>query len=422
MYQSQYPADQVHDFLFLDTVQRAHDHGLTFDYHLRPASAAEVEQGLYEFIKADLAHHEHTLTTNIPSFGDRWLHTSNMQKAIRRGNFKQAWRSANWLIEHEFEDKMWTRLSVIAAEDIAFGDPYLTAIAVYATRSKTTRNKLGPKLLSWLLTQMCRPDMPKSRDLTDPFVSSLADGNPIQQVYEASIGRDPVEIISRIADDGNPFNERMGLLWNFYPRELIIEGKKYTDGLTAEHRETLIEVMRMPGLISYLFHWTRTATGYGLNVPVPLVWERLCQATKASADLDPYHPTMIPGNPDEIAAFVHLGANADFLLAAAVDQHTHYGRKAIGYWLKASPAMAEHALQPLATFTGAVKEALFYAEVGLLGPRLHYDNSDAAFKGFRNQYFFDNYQLEPDQVTGLIHDVARDLRQLIKARKKVLSL
>ena len=69
---------------------------------------------------------------HLPYPEARWLHLSNLQKAIRRGDVAQALDSAERLY-HQDAAKLRRRLAVIALEDLSFGDLQLTATALTYT-------------------------------------------------------------------------------------------------------------------------------------------------------------------------------------------------------------------------------------------------------------------------------------------------
>jgi hypothetical protein len=105
--------------------------------------------------------------------GDKWLLTSALQKAIRRGEETRALAAANTLYQLD-RPRFWSRLLVIALEDCGIGDPgtlvkVLTAIAASSWRRGRDR-EVGLHLSALL----CR--MAKSR-LTDA-VFILANRDP----------------------------------------------------------------------------------------------------------------------------------------------------------------------------------------------------------------------------------------------------
>lgn len=412
--------DEVHDFLFLDMVQRGLKHGVLLDFHIRPAGTEEMEAAWEKFLVGELKDWENP-QPRVPhtEYGTRWLHTSNMHKSVRRSYYWGAWMSAEYLKDAGYEDELWKRLAVILAEDVAWGHPYMTAMGLWVCRSKTVRKRLGPKILPFLLSEMCRGDIGKSRDWTDLFGVCTAPGNPIEVAFDEMQPHSLTWVTDAWMGADNEKIQRMAALWMFYPQFLPVEGKKVERKFSKDDREAFIAKTGWSGLVSYIWHWTQTATGWGLGVMAPLAWEQLCHSKTASAGMDLYQI-----GPDKMGVQYLRLPKTDGMWAAAVDQHTREGKQAISYFIKASDKLREHPLQSLADlhFTNAVREALFYAEVGVLYPRLKYDSANMWFSAYRDVAFELDFGLNADQSRGLINDVRDELPVLFRARKKILGL
>lgn len=417
-----YPKDNVHDFLFYETVADAHQRGILMDFHVRDATSQEMEKAFEAYLDDVCKEQVELPYAIIDGEPDhRWRHTSNFQKAIRRSDLGQALMSSHWLIDNGFEDQFWKRLAVVIAEDVAFGHPYLTALVLFATRHKRIRNKCGPRLLDWIMKEACNPLIPKSRDLTDLFIWSIPKNGQVHIEYEImqnklENGAYTAEDIKHFAlgDEGASMPIRMAALWCYYPRFLIVDGLIAAPALSSVERKDMLDAWGMPGLIQYIFHWGNSATGFGLGVPAPIVWERMCAANSIESGVDPYYPSQL-GLPIE-PAFEKLHG----IYAASFDMHNRDGKRAIAYFRKASDAVKKADVQSVANPRGAITEAVFYAETGLLVPRLMYDGFKEPFQMCRDGYFA-QYGVKPGDADKLIKLVASELPTLNKSRKVVVE-
>ncbi len=70
---------------------------------------------------------------------DKWLASSALQKAIRRGNEAEALSCARLLLNVDAQ-RLWRRLGIIAIEDIGVADIEVVGQTLWATRSKARRS------------------------------------------------------------------------------------------------------------------------------------------------------------------------------------------------------------------------------------------------------------------------------------------
>ncbi len=77
-----------------------------------------------------------------PLVGDKWLLSSAMQKAIRRGDVEMAERAASSLW-HQDRMSFWRRLHVAALEDCGVASTDVVISVLTATASSAWRRKVG---------------------------------------------------------------------------------------------------------------------------------------------------------------------------------------------------------------------------------------------------------------------------------------
>jgi len=106
---------------------------------------------------------------NYQSLPDKWMAMSLLQKAVRRGDNRQALRAGWYLLQSDYRT-LWTRLVVIAWEDVNFGDFDLCGMITAASGSKRWRSTLGGdwRVASYLISAVCRAQ--KNR-VTDDLIT-----------------------------------------------------------------------------------------------------------------------------------------------------------------------------------------------------------------------------------------------------------
>lgn len=100
-----------------------------------------------------------------PQPGEKWLASSALQKAIRRGNREIAALAAETLLAVA-PDYVWRRLPTICLEDIGLANRLLCAAALEASRSSVFRHRLGDRAVAHCLIDAACTSV-KCRALTD---------------------------------------------------------------------------------------------------------------------------------------------------------------------------------------------------------------------------------------------------------------
>lgn len=102
---------------------------------------------------------------------DKWVASSLLQKAVRRGQSGYALAAVRFL--HQLDPRIiWRRLPLIGWEDVSFGDVEVCCIASELARSKRLRSQLGGdwQVAAWVTQRLCRST--KNR-ITDDLITAL---------------------------------------------------------------------------------------------------------------------------------------------------------------------------------------------------------------------------------------------------------
>ncbi|EMN1929395.1 hypothetical protein RVV18_003841 [Burkholderia ambifaria] len=142
------------------------------------------------------------IENDIPATRDRWVLSSNLQKAIRLALPDTAVATAKTLLEID-ERYFFRRLLVIAYEDIGIANPAACFFVIRLFRRAAMHRRLGPlRVAAWLIHQLCWSV--KSRSLCDGIVA--VDFSARKAEYEqqlANLSADQVLDIATSRDE-NP--------------------------------------------------------------------------------------------------------------------------------------------------------------------------------------------------------------------------
>lgn len=246
---------------------------------------------------------------------DKWLATSALQKAIRRGLEAPALLACSFLIAHQ-PDRFWRRLVVIALEDIGIADLRLVHEVLSISGRKVWRAEHGGdwSFASDLVQRMCRTI--KSRDACDALV--VADLHPDLRAHRSAFldlgGKELADILT---NPDKQVGERVLAAW-------LIAGTKQFPAANLPTRtgsfSDLLQVYEVMGvdpnvLATARLGSTRTVEGHPLSLP--LIW--LLAASGGETCVKPYS---LPDIRD-------IRGWPEF----AYDMHTRVGKRAIKLFL-----------------------------------------------------------------------------------------
>lgn len=107
-------------------------------------------------------------------FPDKWVASSTMQKAIRRGNTRQALAATAYLLEHDVR-MCKRRIAVTAVEDIGVGDVWLSGLTQYtALRNGQLPPTVRHKALLACVEQMALSAKDRSAD----YIQTALEAHP----------------------------------------------------------------------------------------------------------------------------------------------------------------------------------------------------------------------------------------------------
>ena len=397
----------LHEALFSKWVFKAHEMGHRFDFHLPicERSQADLKAVLATFV-AEAAPAVDLSSLSRPILGDaagKWKAFSAMQKAIRRGNFHQAWRSAHAL-QHGgvHRDAMWRRLVITALEDIGLADPYAVAFACWAAGNKKVRAKIGElPVLGFALQALC--EAPKSRDLCDAVVYNFLP-QTFEDEFAEAVTWEEDSLADRAADLSSPFKWRYLAHWRMF-------GPKFKCTSTENPKSDplrsfqLYDKLGLPPLLQYIAYEGYRKSGEALGIPVPFLWQWMTCSEWAETRPDPFEDGR-----DEMVNGV---------LAATFDKHTWQGKGALRRFLASCKEVKQFLNKSCnGDHFSALERAVFYVEGALLRPRLFFEGAEAFYWEILDAKLKSNGIADRETGVEFYYAVQRNLDFLNKLRAK----
>ena len=286
----------------------------------------------------------------------RWIASSALQKAIRRGDIAIAQRAA-FALHREDRPAAWRRLIAIAFEDVGPADFDVIVETVAVAASSDWRAMCGKEdVLASIVSRLATAPKDRSAD----YLMWTAAEHPEQREARTICGRISVtECRSIVADLLRPLPDRAVAAWFCsginYP---------YQHRVGAGDLSALADAYRVLGAPPALVAATvlaakRTRQPYA--VLVPLVWLEV-QRSGPTAAVDVCVP------PSGLVAGIPL---------YALDEHTRLGKRAINALAQQS-ASIRACLQryvPRRRWIAAAQHAAFYAEGSAVSRRLRWAQS-----------------------------------------------
>lgn len=245
---------------------------------------------------------------------ERYVLSSLMQKAIRRGDSEIACRAGAQLLKID-PSQVWRRLRIAALEDIGMGSPETMALVVGIASLRDIRRTLGGNdcALHQALIAACRA--PKDR--TADHMASIARSPMCSAVRQKfATGTDSKLFTPVILDKYAPVVERVAAATAFHRR---IE--PLTSTLRRQSVAPLLETAKNAGAIAEAIMACAAYVGREREVlPLYVVLSALLfrehNSAHTTAPCPAHPPTLIDGIPEY--AFDPL--------------HTRVGRRAVGLW------------------------------------------------------------------------------------------
>lgn len=281
----------------------------------------------------------------LPMPVDRWLAASVLQKAVRRGDVGYALGAAAALWHHD-RQKLYTRLAVIAAEDVGIGNPALVADVLTAVSSSVWRRRVGCLRVALFITrQLC--ESVKSRIADDLYIQAERAPEYAQLRTRLAIADDET-LAAIVADVDAELVERGLALWlQAGTRKFPSEMMPPRHGVVTDAIESVRALSAPVALIESSIAVVGRLS-HPLSLFMPLIWQ---EVQKHGAELVVQH-SVIPA-PIEI----------DGVPLYSADLFTRTGGASFRRLQKAVPALQQFS-------TRQVGLANFYREGALLDKAL----------------------------------------------------
>lgn len=377
------------------------------------SSVEEMEKLLLERALHDMNLNAPVSTVKLSEPSAKWRVISAMQKAIRRGDPDMAVKCA---LAMEWSDSkyLWRRLAIIGFEDGGIPMLPLTALICYLAGKEKYRQTLdnfgGRRILAYVVEQMALGVKDRTLCETCEAGKLLCAAAHKHILFDVGVERE--FLLDVYKDPSQPINERYmcgltlaGGLWRSVPDD---DGEDKREYAPSDRKGLLawLDSTSLPLMVKYCVRRGMSLGAESLPGALPLVWpefeKNFYQASVVTPDL-----------PEKVM----MGKLPNY----AFDGHTTEGKKAIAYFIKACKPVrewiSESGVKDKSRF---MKEAVFYAEGGLLCPYLSYPFSSSIVEKVREGEAFFN-GISKEQVVEFYGLVRDNLSGLDKARRLIIE-
>jgi hypothetical protein len=290
---------------------------------------------------------------------DMYAAMSALQKAVRLGNLPLAVAASRSVIEGGNIAANWRRIRTIAVEDIGVGDPEVTAFVLWLAWQKDLHKELGDLRLSALALRFLGAAT-KSRDMSDVAFWATLPG-AVDYLMDAFGEMDSDRLVAIASSSAETFGVRHAAARALFP--VRFEGASRWRRRRPEDRAPLYEALGLPPALVFTIEADVAFGGDVLTSAGPLVWALMSQSPTVGTGADPLDPgdfEMVHG-----------------VLGSTFDRHTRVGHRVLGTMLKEHPPWVDFfQAHPQARPKDCILRAVFYAEGGVLRPRLTFEGSD----------------------------------------------
>lgn len=332
---------------------------------------------------------------------DRWVASSALQKAIRRGDSLTAQRAATNLYNLD-KRAIWRRLLVIAFEDIGAACPQALIELSSLAADPELRAATGGDRAALLRTCARLAAAPKDRS-TDYLIAAAVFDPMLAGLREACRRHGAAKSIDIACDLSLSLAERAVGAWHatgydFGPAHPV--GKGDLPGLVARLQATgcgddLLQAV----------HFAARRTREPITVLVPLLWSMVVvgQATNVHSELVGETPAV------------------DGVPLCALDSHTRMGRQSIQRYTRECLPVERFIRMnlPGGRTSDALRVAVFFADSALLNPRLNWDGG-AEIERLGIQADFYAVHADPSLGFELINLVRENLDHLDAIRADLM--
>ncbi len=331
---------------------------------------------------------------------DRWIASSAMQKAIRRGEAAVAQRALMSLYRYD-PRSAWRRLIVIACEDVGIGSLDAVIAAVARAAKPKSRREAGGDEAAALATVEMLAEAPKDRSAD--LLWAAAQHDPALEIMRLGCRLVPLaRRLEFVADPTLSLPERAVVAWHSSGVDPRGEGRLARGDLGALMR-TYADLGAPDRLLEAVIVATKA-----IRDPLALFLPLLCLAA------DGGETAIVDGSPPS--------GLIDGVPLYALDTHTRLGRQAIGRFLRENAKVAEFLFENEcgSRDDGPLRMAVFYADGALTRPTLQWRYSgELSAVGMAAD--FHSVNVYADVGTALTQLVAENLGELDAIRCELLS-
>ena len=332
---------------------------------------------------------------------NRWIASSALQKAVRRGDVALAERAA-LALHREDRSATWRRLIAIAFEDVGAADLDVIVETVAVATLPKWRAVIGEEaaLRSIVSTLATAP-----KDRSADYLTWTAAEHPDLREMRETCGHSSsiTECLSMVSDRSRALPDRAVAAWFCSGINYPYQHRVGTGDLAAL-ADAYCRLGAPPDLVAAtVLAAKRTRQPYA--VLVPLVWLEVQRSgpTKVVEAIVP---------PSDFVAGIPL---------YALDEHTRLGKRAINSLAQQTPSIRACLQQyvPRRRWIAAAQHAAFYAEGSAVSRRLHWAQS-RSLERLGIEAELSTAEVRPDGVEPLIALIRDSLDELNAIRAQLL--
>lgn len=347
------------------------------------------------------AYRPHIEAKDVPASADKWELASNLQKAIRRGLTETAVGTATKLLSVD-ERYFWRRLTVIAYEDVGFGDIPLCHDLLKTFRREALHRQIGSEHVGAYFVDALS-NARKSRALCDAIamVEFNVRRGEIEKPFFAMTDKQLVDVI---CSENESLMERVAALRHICGYRENAHGSYRA--ITPARQELMREVCRALKLteMETTLFLSGQSVSESLNIALPLVAQ------------------LARGEQREMQAEQIVFEGKNGILYAALDRHTRAGKKCL--------AKFAQEVKPIANFfqhhpnlnpVAALGVAVFIVEGSQLNRWVVFPQSDILRQTFE-QNFLEHAGVIGGSADELLASVRSNLTELNRIRAKHIKI
>lgn len=340
----------------------------------------------------------------------KYRFSSALQKSVRRGYTVDAIRYGLSYLQLD-ASSFWTRLPVIALEDVGLANPLGVALTLAAARSKVFRQKIGgdERVAGYVIKILTEGIKDRSVcDMMQIHWHRSLKHKELTTLKKASLS----ELAEISLSENLPSSYRTSAGWLMWGTNRH-ENKNLP--LRAGSKEmfwSMIERLHIPALIKYICLRGMTGCRFPMPIVYPFMWQRMQKSMyfKIKCTCFPTERFYIGDVPEE-----------------AFCQYTRQGKTAFAHFCKScSPVddwLTSKGIISRDARMAAIGAAVFICESALLDRRLDFEGTSEIYD-LEEKYDYENVGLGLDDGRTLArmildnHEILRRSRQLVVAGQK----